>query len=123
MSASPCSGWGGRGALRANGKWIIENGSCRVLEIARSLPIIFHSPFIIFHSREARIISRFQFPAGVEQPPPGWIGLGSIFFVPVRVFLRVSARLTGGKAPQLAAETALQKASMFPVLVQRRRAI
>jgi hypothetical protein len=38
----------------ANGQWRIENGECRVLETARSLPVIFHYPFIIFNSREAR---------------------------------------------------------------------
>jgi hypothetical protein len=30
----------------------------------------------------------------LEQPPPGWIGLGSTFFAPIHVLLRVSAWLT-----------------------------
>jgi hypothetical protein len=41
--------------LRAVREWRIENGECRVLKTARSLPVIFHYPFIIFNSREARI--------------------------------------------------------------------
>jgi hypothetical protein len=34
----------------------IENGEYRVLEMARSVPVIFHYPFTIFNSREARIV-------------------------------------------------------------------
>jgi hypothetical protein len=34
----------------------MENGECRVLETARSVPVIFHYPFTIFNSREARIV-------------------------------------------------------------------
>jgi hypothetical protein len=34
----------------------MENGECRVLETARSLPVIFHYPFTIFNSREARVV-------------------------------------------------------------------
>ncbi|MDR1469541.1 MAG: hypothetical protein LBT00_09635 [Spirochaetaceae bacterium] len=42
----------------------------------------------------AQILRLRSVPARLGQPPLGWIRIGSIFFVPIHVFLRVSARLT-----------------------------